>query len=243
MPYRQCLQRDRKNRRVLPSYVCRPLNLASVICQPAWRSVVFSQCTNQANSHCSPRLRNQESDVERITPQVREQLQGSRGVVPSVRSHNHNSIKHKCILFPTSYSGKPRHFSRREHRLTSKCLVAASDDSGIQLAAPPYQAADGLLCPSIQRLENRPAHRAQMAVSSDDQGHDVFWQAVFIWVWFQLSLHSWPQSTGPGVLRLPPGWVTRSVGAWQLRATSGPRPRSQFIRPRPEKVRQWQLQY
>ena len=78
---RQCLQRDRTNRRVLSGCASHLLKLASVICQPAWRSVVFSQCANQTNSRYSPRLRNQKRDVERITLQVREQLQSSRGVV------------------------------------------------------------------------------------------------------------------------------------------------------------------
>ena len=111
----------------------------------------------------------------------------------------------------------------------SKCPVAASDDSKIQLAAPPYQTADRLLCPSMHLLETRPAHCAQPAVSSDDLGHDVF---------FASRLHTglaptqsplvatvYPGPEIPGILRLPPGWVTRPrqfVGTWQLRGMSNP---------------------
>ena len=58
--------------------------------------------------------------------------------------------------------------------MKSKCPVVASDDYEIQPGAPPYPAVDRPVYPSTQRLETRPAHRAQPAVSSDDPGHDVW---------------------------------------------------------------------
>ena len=52
-------------------------------------------------------------------------------------------------------------------------MSGGGDDSEIQLATLPYHAADWPRCPSTQSLETRPAHRAHLAVSSDNLGQDV----------------------------------------------------------------------
>ena len=85
--------------RVLPSCAGRPLKLASVICQAAWRSVVRCQCVNQTNSRCSPRLRNQKSDVECIT--VQAAVASSHPLYRTIASNT------------SQFSRRNRHLSRR----------------------------------------------------------------------------------------------------------------------------------
>ena len=90
------------------------LKLSPVVCQSTRRSIMGRQCVHQSRPRQPSRQRYQMSDVQRVSLQMRKQLQCRCVTVPAVRSYN--CLKHLMVLFPTSSSVEPRHSRRRERR-------------------------------------------------------------------------------------------------------------------------------